>query len=197
MGKISAGVPQGSILGPLLFNIFINDIFLFLQKCDLANYADDSIMNTSNKRVSTIVDSLRHEFTILSKWFYLIVLNPEKCSFMLLGVDGSLQINLACGDEILKNKKQEVLGATLDNKLNFAIHLLNITKNAIEKFNALTWVQKYMTTDQKKLITPLLNHNLHTFRWHECFVQNVPFPEWAIYKSGACAMHSKTTDPNL
>ena len=138
MGKISAGVPQGSILGPLLFNIFINDIFLFLQKCDLANYADDSIMNTSNKRVSTIVDSLRHEFTILSKWFYLIVLNPEKCSFMLLGVDGSLQINLACGDEILKNKKQEVLGATLDNKLNFAIHLLNITKNAIEKFNALT-----------------------------------------------------------
>ena len=122
MGKISAGVPQGSILGPLLFNIFINDIFLFLQKCDLANYADDSIMNTSNKRVSTIVDSLRHEFTILSKWFYLIVLNPEKCSFMLLGVDGSLQINLVCGDEILKNKKQEVLGATLDNKLNFAIH---------------------------------------------------------------------------
>ena len=138
MGKISAGVPEGSILGPLLFNIFINDIFLFLQKCDLANYADDSIMNTSNKRVSTIVDSLRHEFTILSKWFYLIVLNPEKCSFMLLGVDGSLQINLVCGDEILKNKKQEVLGATLDNKLNFAIHLLNITKNAIEKFNALT-----------------------------------------------------------
>ena len=138
MGKISAGVPQGSILGPLLFNIFINDIFLFLQKCDLANYADDSIMNTSNKRVSTIVDSLRHEFTILSKWFYLIVLNPEKCSFMLLGVDGSLQINLVCGDEILKNKKQEVLGATLDNILNFAIHLLNITKNAIEKFNALT-----------------------------------------------------------
>ena len=47
---------------------------------------------------------------------------------------------------------QKVLGVTLDNKLNFATRLLNITKNTNKKFNALTRVQKYMTTDQKKLI---------------------------------------------
>ena len=43
-GKVLNGVPQGSILVPLLFNIFINDIFLSLQKCDLANCADDSTL---------------------------------------------------------------------------------------------------------------------------------------------------------
>ena len=94
MGEKSAGVPQGSMLSSLLFNIFINDI-LFLQKFDLTNYADES-----DKRVSTIINSLRHEFTVLSKWFYnnFMVLNPEKCSFMLLDVDDSLQTNLVCGD---------------------------------------------------------------------------------------------------
>ena len=48
----SAGVQQESILGPLLLSIFIYDIFLFLQMCDLANYADDSTMYASDKRVS-------------------------------------------------------------------------------------------------------------------------------------------------
>ena len=75
-----------------------------------------------------------------------MILNSDKCSFILLGVDDSLQTNLVCGDEILKNTKQEkVLGVTLDNKLNFATHLLNITKNTNKEFNALTRVQKYMT----------------------------------------------------
>ena len=69
---------------------------------------------------------------------------------MLLGVDDELQTNLVCGNKTFKNSKQEkVLGVTIDNKLNFKTHLLNITKNANIKFNALTSVQKYMITDKK------------------------------------------------
>ena len=62
------------------------------------------------------MNSLSHDFTILSKWFYnnFMVLNPDKCSFMLLGVDDELQTNLVCGNETLKNSKQEkVLGSRL------------------------------------------------------------------------------------
>ena len=151
-GKVLNGVPQGSILGILLFNIFLNDIFLSLQKCDLANYADDSTLNTSDKSISNM-NSLSHDFTVWSKWFHnnFMVLNTSKCSFILLGVEDELHTNVVRGNETLKNIKQEkVLGVTINNKLNFATHLSNIAKNVNIKFNAPTRVQKHVTTDKKK-----------------------------------------------
>ena len=113
--------------------------FLFLQKCDLANYADDNTVYATDKRV-TIIDSTSHDFTILSKQFYnnVMVLKPDKCSFMFLGVANSLQTNLVCGDKILKNTKQEKFLGVTDNKLDFATHLLIITEIANKKFNTLT-----------------------------------------------------------
>ena len=120
-GKVLIGIPQGSILGPLLFNIFLNEIFLSLQKCDLANYADDSTLYRSDKSISNIMNSLSHDFTILSKWFYskFMVLNPDKCSFRLSGVDDELQTNLVWGNKTLKNRKQEkVLVVTITKNAN-------------------------------------------------------------------------------
>ena len=66
-GKVLNGVPRGSVLGPLFFNIFLNDIFLSLRKCDLANYADHSTLYTSDKSISNVMNSRKHDFTILSR----------------------------------------------------------------------------------------------------------------------------------
>ena len=97
-----------------------------------------------------------------------MVLSPDKCSFILLGVHDDLQTNLVCGNETLKNSKQEkVLGVTIDNKLNFATYVSNITKNASIKFNVLARVQKYMTTDQKTVYYLLLL-NLSSLLWMDC-----------------------------
>ena len=85
----SAGVQQESTLGPLLFSIFIYDIFLFLQMCDLANYADDSTMYALLRQTGLYNYRSPDSRIYCSKWFYnnFIVRNPDKCSFMLLDAD--------------------------------------------------------------------------------------------------------------
>ena len=95
------------------------------------------------------MELLESQKSSFSFFFSTERVNPDKCSFMLLGVEDELQTNLVCGNETLKNSKQKkVLGVTIGNKFNFATHQLNIAKNANIKFNALTRVQKYTTTDK-------------------------------------------------
>ena len=71
----------------------------------------------------------------------------------LAGYKNFLCLNLAAPERHIihyYSKQEKVLGVTIDNKLNFKTHLLNITKNANIKFNALTRIQKHMNADQKK-----------------------------------------------
>ena len=60
--RIITGVPQGSILGPLFFNVFINDLFLSIDKSTLCFYADDNTLYTSRNDANAVINKLRQDF---------------------------------------------------------------------------------------------------------------------------------------
>ena len=64
-----SGVPQGSILGPYLFNIFLCDMFFIVNGVDFASYADDNTPYTSDTNIDEVIDKLQNEVKKIFKWF--------------------------------------------------------------------------------------------------------------------------------
>ena len=126
---------------------------------NLGNYAEDSTLYDYNKNLEPVIYNLRQEFSILPNWFYdnYMVLNPGKCPFMLFGVKENEQFDMICNDITLKHSSHEkILGVTIDNKLSFDEHIINICKTANKKLNALGRINHYMKQNQKEILLYML-----------------------------------------
>ena len=156
--EILDGVPQGSVLGPLLFNIYINDLFLFVENSEICNYADDNTLSVSDKSIDTIISKLESDIKILNSWFNEngMILNGEKCQFMLIGSPRTLQsptkkINIA-GNTITESKTGKLLGITFDNQLTMNEQIKYLCKNASSKLYALARISHYLDDHKRKIL---------------------------------------------
>ena len=137
------GVPLGSILGHLLFNIFLCDLFLIMENIDIASYAGDNTPYTTENSIEEVIQKLENASKTLFQWFSdnQMKANSGKCHFLC---SSSSEVRLTIENKKMQNRKcKKLLGIKLDSKLNFSSRMHDICQKAGQKLNAISRITLY------------------------------------------------------
>ncbi len=148
------GVPQGSVLGPLLFNIYLNDLFMFVKDTQICNYADDTTIYASANNIESVIKTLESDALKITKWFpnNCMKLNEDKCHLMVFG-DKSNNVSINIGSVTINESTEEkLLGVIFDKKLSFKQQVKSLCKKAGQKLHALSRISHFLDTEQLKRI---------------------------------------------
>ena len=169
---ITHGVPQGSILGPLLFIIYINDLPTVLEKSKAIMFADDTNIFHSEKELTSLCKDINTDLSILSEWLCAnklsINLNKTVCIIFNKKTTKLPPRNIEIK---MDNNKLEIkvstkfLGVTIDNALNWHDHIMNVKGKINSSIYIINRVKhllsiKHLTTLYYSLVHPHLQYGI-------------------------------------
>ncbi len=150
-GKLTAGVPQGSILGPLFFLIYINDLTNGLR-CNVKLFADDTSIFTVVHDPDTAALDMNHDLNLIKLWAHTwrMSFNPDPTKqaveviFSQKRIPANHPPTVFNGAPVLRVQEQKHLGVILDSKLSFASHIQSIVSKCRRGIGMLRFLSKYL-----------------------------------------------------
>ena len=154
---VISGVPQGSIVGPILFNCFFNDFFYVTEIANAHNFADDNTLTAFANSIQNLIHLLESESSVAIKWFKenKMIVNPGKFQAIILDKKKTnhTQETIKIDNKAVKVKSSvKLLGVQIDAELNFNLHIANICRSAANQLNALIRLRKFLGFEEKKVL---------------------------------------------
>ena len=156
---LTHGVPQGSILGPLLFIVYINDIFSITKHCKILSYADDTTLYCSSLHPSNIQQSINEDAKTLTAWFrqHGLKVNAGKSQYMTINMTHADEtyenIHITVDNtNILPENEMSILGVTMDKHMKWNKHVNNVIRNCKFHLRAFYRSVKLIDIDEKRLL---------------------------------------------
>ena len=174
--NISKGVSQGSVFGPLLFNIFTNDLIYNIQDQGMIyNYADDNTIGIRRNDPDILRNQLVRCTETAMQWFNANFMRTNTSKFQAIVMssgtnDTSFTINVF-DNELMPSKCVKMLGLHIDDKLHFEKQISSICFQASNHIHALNRVSKFLNEEVKiKLYNTFVLYNFLYFCtvWHFC-----------------------------